>query len=407
MKDYFSLASRNLRKRGLRSWLTILGIFIGIAAVVSLITLSAGLKDAVIGQVGGLGVDVLTVQNKGTGFGPPGSTVVEKLTEQDVKLIKSVSGIERVIPRLLRVGSLEYNKVSGFGYSVDMPKSQEDLEFIYDKFSLEPAKGRLLKASDRGKIILGGGFLESDHFGKSFEVGKKIKLKGVIEKEYEIIGIAKKTSNLQFNDVVFMMYEDMAELFDVYDEWDLIAVQVRDKDKIEDVTEKIELKLRQDRNERVGEETFTVETPLQSLEAVNNILNIINIIIVSIAMISLIVGGIGIANTMYTSVLERRREIGIMKAVGAKNSSVLWVFLIESGLLGLVGGIVGALAGLGASIGIANIANQALGNNIFHISISYTLLGAAVAFSFVVGIISGVLPAFQGSKLNVVDALRS
>ena len=136
-------------------------------------------------------------------------------------------------------------------------------------------------------------------------------------------------------------------------------------------------------------------------------MNIINLIVIGIAAISLFVGGIGIANTMYTSVVERTREIGIMKAVGARNKDILYIFLIESGLLGLVGGIAGALIGLGGALAISGLANQALGSDLFIISISYPLLLSAVSFSFFVGVLSGILPAIQASKLNVVDALRS
>ena len=207
------------------------------------------------------------------------------------------------------------------------------------------------------------------------------------------------------NSVVFLMNDDMEELFGIDDEIDLIVVRVRDKDKIEDVANEIERKLRNDRNEKVGEESFSVETPLQALGAVNTVLGIINIIIIGIAAISLFVGGIGIANTMYTSVLERRKEIGVMKAVGAKNKDILMLFLIESGLLGLVGGIVGALLGLGAALFVSGAATSALGVP-FEVVISYPLIFGAIAFSFLVGMISGVLPAMQASKLNVVDALR-
>jgi len=212
---------------------------------------------------------------------------------------------------------------------------------------------------------------------------------------------------MQLNNLVFIMHDDMVDLFNIEDEWDLFGVQVRDKDEIEDVADEITRKLRNDRNEDVGEESFTVETPLQSLGAVNNVLNIINAIVIGIAMISLFVGGVGIANTMYTSVVERTREIGVMKAIGAQNKDIIWVFLIEAGLLGLVGGIVGALIGLGAAIGASNLANSALGGDLFIVSVNYSLLVVAVSFSFLVGIISGVMPALQAAKLNVVDALRS
>src|SRR3989344_2724564 len=402
--DYFFLAFKNIQKKGLRSWLTILGIFIGIAAVVSLISLGAGLKTAVLGQFGSLSVDVLNVQNKQVGFAPPGSAVIEKLNDYDLEIIEDTRGVKKVIPRLIRVGKLEYNGISGFGYGTDIPEKKENMEFIYERFELKPEKGRLLESGDSGKILMGNNFLETDEFGKSFEAGKKVRIN---DEEFEIIGFLKKSGNFQLNTIIFFMNRDLSELMNSKGEYDLFAVQVEDKNELEEVAGQITEKLRKDRNEKIGEETFVVETPLQSLSAVNNVLNIINLIVVGIAIISLVVGGVGLANTMYTSVLERTREIGVMKAVGAKNSDILWIFLIESGLLGLVGGIVGALIGLGSAVGVSNLANSALGNEIFIVNIDYALLGGAIGFSFLVGIISGVLPALQASKLNVVDALRS
>jgi len=404
MKDYFSLSFGNIKTKGLRSWLTILGIFIGIAAVVSLISLGAGLKSAVLGQFGGLAVDVLDVQNKGVGFAPPGATVIEKLNDDDLKIIENVNGVKRVIPRLIRVGKLEYNGIAGFGYGTDIPKDKENREFFYNRFELNAKEGRLLGGGDSGKVLMGNNFLDSEDFDKPFEVGKKIM---VNDKEFEIVGFLEKSSNFQLNSVLFLMHNDLSKLMDSEGEYDIFAIQVEDKDNIEVVAEDITDKLRRDRNEKLGEETFTVETPLQSLSAVNDILNIVNIIVIGIAMISLVVGGVGIANTMYTSVLERTKEIGVMKAIGARNSDILWIFLIESGLLGLVGGIVGALMGLGGAMLASNLANQALGNDLFIVSVDYVLLSGAVGFSFLVGIISGVLPALQASKLNVVEALRS
>ena len=402
--DYFFLAFKNIQKKGLRSWLTILGIFIGIAAVVSLISLGAGLKTAVLGQFGSLSVDMLNVQNKQVGFAPPGSTVIEKLNDHDLEIIEDTRGVKKVIPRLIRVGKLEHNGISGFGYGTDIPEKKENMEFIYERFELKPEKGRLLESGDSGKILMGNNFLETDEFGKPFEAGKKVRIN---DEEFEIIGFLKKSGNFQLNTIIFFMNRDLSELMNSEGEYDMFAVQVEDKNELEEVAGQITEKLRKDRNEKIGEETFVVETPLQSLSAVNNVLNIINLIVVGIAIISLVVGGVGIANTMYTSVLERTREIGVMKAVGAKNSDILWIFLIESGLLGLVGGIVGALIGLGSAVGVSNLANSALGNEIFIVNVDYVLLGGAIGFSFLVGIISGVLPALQASKLNVVDALRS
>ena len=403
LKDFFSLAFQNLRKRGLRSWLTILGIFIGIAAVVALISLGAGLQAAITGQFGGLSVDILTIQNKGTGFGPPGSTVIEKLNKNDLDIIKNIRGIDKTITRVIRVVNIEYNKISDFGYAVDIPNEEELIKVIYESFNVEPEKGKFLNSKDNGKILLGNYFLETDKFEKEILVGKSFLING---QKFEIAGILDKSSNIMMNNAILMLNNDLEELLEIKEEYDLIIVIVEDKNKIEEVAKEIEKKLRDDRDEEQGEESFSVETPLKILESVNNILNIINAIVIGIAMISLIVGGIGIANTMYTSVVERNKEIGIMKALGAKNSDILWIFLIESGLLGLVGGIVGALIGLGGAMGISQIANQALRSDLFVIKADYILLTGSVLFSFVIGILSGILPALQASKLNIVDAIR-
>ena len=401
--DYFKLAFGNLRHRGIRSWLTILGIFIGIAAVVALISMGAGLKAAVLGQFGTLSVDKLTIQNKGTGFGPPGSTVVEKLNDNDIRVIENVHGVDLVVPRLIRVVKVEYNKILSFVYVGDLPDSSQRADLVYSALDAQADSGRLLKAEDRGKILIGYDFAKTKVFEKYLSVGKTVQING---KDFQIVGILKKSSSFQINNVIIIPTKDLQELLNINDEWDMIVAQVQDKNKIQEVATDIENALRRDRNEKLGEETFSVETPLQAVGAVNTILNIINAIVVGIAMISLIVGGVGIANTMYTSVVERTKEIGVMKAIGAKNKDVLWIFLIESGLLGLVGGIVGALIGLGGAIGISNIANNALGSELFKVSVSYPLLIGAVSFSFILGILFGVLPALQASKLKPVDALR-
>jgi putative ABC transport system permease protein len=415
ISDYFSLAFGNLRHRGLRSWLTILGIFIGIAAVVALISMGQGLQAAVLGQFGSLSVDRLTIQNKGTGFGPPGSTVVEKLNENDLDIIEDISGVKHVIPRLIRVGSLEYNKVSGFGYAADIPEEKELADLVYESLDLKAEQGKLIEDGDQGKILLGNGFLDEEDFEKPFRVGKTVKING---EDFEIGGFLTKSSNFQVNFMVFMLNDDLEDLLGIENEYDMFVVKVEDKDDIDYVAEEIRRKLRKDRDEDLGEESFSVETPAQSLEAVNTILGIINIIVVGIAAISLFVGGVGIANTMYTSVIERTNEIGIMKAVGARNKDVLLIFLIEAGLLGLVGGIIGALIGLGGAMGVAGIANSYFGQellkidltapiNFLGITMSYPIfIVIVVAFAFVVGITSGILPAIQASKLNVVDALR-
>ena len=151
--DYILLALKNLKKRGVRSWLTMLGIFLGIAAVVSLISLGQGLQTAITGQFGSLDADKLIVENTGTGFGPPGSTSVRKLTEDDVKIIESVSGVDFVIPRLIRVVKVEFNKLSRFSYIASIPENEEQINIINDALNVASI---IKEINPNTKIIFGG-----------------------------------------------------------------------------------------------------------------------------------------------------------------------------------------------------------------------------------------------------------
>jgi len=402
MKQYISLSISNLRRRKLRAWLTMLGIFIGIAAVVSLISLGNGLRTAVTGQFGSLSADTLTVQNAGTGFGPPGSTVIRKLTSHDLDLIEKVQGVSEAISRLIRIAKIEYNKNTEYSYVASMPENQKQIDLIHDSMSLNLEDGRLLKAGDKGKIVLGSSFT-GERFGKKIRVGSILSIQG---ENFEVIGILKQASSFQVNLAVLMMEDDMKNLLDIRDEIDIIMIKTQSIEETEQVAKRIEQKLRKDRDEKVGEEDFSVQTPLQAISSINTVLNVINVVVTGIAAISLIIGGLGIMNTMYTSVLERKKEIGTMKAIGARNSDILKIFLIESGLLGLVGGIIGALAGISLAFAVSGIANAAFGSNILDVAISWPLLIGAVLFSSLIGLGSGALPAYQASRLNPVEALR-
>jgi len=130
--EFALMALKNLKKRGVRSLLTMIGIFIGIAAVVSLISLGNGLQNAITGQFSSLDPDKLIVTNAETGFGPPGSTAIEKLTSHDTNVIKKVNGIDAVIERLIRVVKVKYNSISNYQYIANIPEDDKQIEVIYD-----------------------------------------------------------------------------------------------------------------------------------------------------------------------------------------------------------------------------------------------------------------------------------
>ncbi len=402
--DFFRIGLNNLKRRKLRSWLTMIGIFIGIAAVVSLISLGSGLRTAITGQFASLSTDTLTVQNAETGFGPPGSTAIEKLDEHDLKLISSVRGVKLAIPKQIKTARMEFNKIVLFKTITNIPEDPVVYEWIYESMGAEADEGRLLGRGDKGKIMLGSDFVRTDDFKKTLTAGKKVKIEG---EEFEIIGILESSSNFLMNGAIMMLDEDLKEVMEIEDEMDMIVAQLEDANMAEETAERIKKALRNDRGLKEGEEDFSVETPLQAIQTVNTILISINIVVVGIAIISLVVGGIGIANTMYTSVIERTKEIGTMKAVGAKNSDVLSIFLIESGLLGLVGGIIGVLIGLGISYSVSYSANIAFGSEIISFNCPFYLIIFAVSFSFSLGILFGLIPSIQASKLKPAEALRA
>ena len=401
--DFFKISVNNLKRRRLRSWLTMIGIFIGIAAVVSLITLGQGLQTAIEGQIGALDADTLTVQNAGSGLGPPGSTVIKKLNDHDLDLIEKVKGVESVTPVLLRTVELKFNQRVNYALLRGIPEEPEFYEKFYETQGIKAQEGRLLKEGDSGKVFLGNNFAKKTKFGKKVSVGKTIIIAG---EEFEVVGIMEGSGSILLNDAVATFYSEVKEVLDIDDEIDIIGVTVEGSEIAEETAERIERTLRKDRDLKEGEEDFSVQTPSQVLGTVTNILTAVNVVVVGIAMISLLVGGIGIANTMYTSVLERKKEIGTMKAIGARNSDILMIFLIESGLLGLIGGLIGVIIGISIALGVAVLANTAFGNQIIVLSFSIPLIFSVVTFSFLIGILSGSIPSYQASKLKPVDALR-
>ena len=401
MKDYFSLSFNNLKRRKTRSWLTMIGIFIGIAAVVALISLGQGLQTAIEKQFEDFGSDRIIIQEKGL-QGPPGSGTSQstKLTSEDIEIIKGVRGVESAAGMLLKTARIEHNDEIKFNFIVGIPLASDEKEAL-DFFNVE--SGRDLKEDDDKKAVVGISYAEGKVFDKKLDLGNRIIIEG---ESFEIVGIMERIGNPYDDASVVIPKETMGEIYNIEDEESQIYVKVKDVNEIDRVKEDIERELRKERGEEEGRETFEVTTAEQFLEAFMNIFGVVQAVLVGIAAISLLVGGIGIANTMYTSVLERTKEIGTMKAVGAKNSDILILFLIESGMLGLIGGVIGIIIGIGLSKTAEYIAMTQLGTNILQASVDPILIGGALAFSFLIGAISGVFPAMQASKLKPVDALH-
>ncbi len=401
--DYLILALKNLKHRGIRSWLTLLGIFIGVTAVVGLIGLGTGLQAAVGAQFGVSSTQALTVQAGGlNAFGAPGSGAVNKLTRDDTAAIEKLSTVEFATPRNLETIKIEYNDKIVFGMAISLDDRMESQ--MYETMDLEAGQGRMLQSGDLGKIVIGSNYAYGDKngFDKGIVIGKTVLIQ---DERFKVIGILKKKGSFMLDNIVIMYDEDLNDLMNYGDEVDVIGVLVKDPDLMDRAKEEIEKLLRQRRDVDIGEEDFEVSTPDAILETVNSVLGGVKAFIIIIASISILVGALGIVNTMTTSVLERRKEIGIMKAIGAKNSQVFLQFFFESGMLGLIGGLVGVVLGTMISVGGVIGINSFIGSDLSP-SIDFILIGSALLGSFIVGAIAGIAPAMQAAKQNPVEALR-
>lgn len=403
LKDYFKFAWSNLVHKKVRGWLTLLGILIGVSAVVSLIGLGDGLKAAVSSQFGVSATEVITVQAGGVSAnGPPGSGVINPLGDREMEAIERISNVDFVVPRVIEQGKLVFNDIAGFGAALNIPDG-EQRKFTYDALEWEAEFGRLLRDGDKGKLILGYNFgADKTGFGKAVRVGDVVELQ---EENFEVVGILEKQGSFIFDNIVGINYDDLKSLMDNPDRVDVIVVKVKDKDLMDEAKLDIEKALRKVRDVKIGEEDFSVETPEASLSTVNDVLSGVQVFIALIASISIFVGTIGIVNTMTTSVLERKKQIGIMKAIGAKNSDIFFQFFLESGLMGLIGGLIGVIIGQTiAYVGTVGI-NDFLGAEISP-SINFGLIALTLLGSFLIGSIAGLVPAMKAARQHPVEALR-
>jgi len=393
-KEYLLFAVSSVRHRQRRSWLTILGIFIGIAAVVGLISVSQGLNNAVSAQFQMIGTDVITIipGRIGAGMGIGSAPLVDK----DVKVIEGVRGVDVVAPVLARMTKATFSGEDVYTYAMGVPPDKID-KVMFSTQGIHIIEGRITPPSEKYGAVIGYSVTD-DLFKHDVHVGGKLEIAG---KSFKVTGRLSRVGNRQDDTQIYIQLDTAREIFDEPTKISTLMVKVKESSDPEAVAKDIKDKLKKSR----GEEDFTVMTAQQLQETVQSVLGIIQVVLIGIAAISLLVGGVGIMNTMYTSVQERTRQIGIMKAIGATNEDIQLIFMVESGLLGLIGGAIGCTLGILLALGVEYGAAQA-GFSALKASVTPELILLALGFSFVVGILSGTLPARNAAKMNPVDALR-
>ena len=416
--DFLQLAARSIVHRKMRSWLTVIGVFIGITAVVALISIGLGLEKTIKEQVSGVfGVDNFIIMNENA-FGPGAHGGGADQYALDLDLLKSIDGVK--VAAALREhngfveGGLDAEGKPIQGIYPVMGLSPELMtEFESFTGELKPMPGgRLFEPGDVEVAVLD--YEVSQRLG--VDVGDTIFVAGDGDAELNltIIGIMAPPEEeesdsgggfgMQFSagsegDTISVPYETMELLWGPADDVLVTLVRTEPGYDVDDVADRAENALKE-RGSDISAVTYN-----DISEAIGTMTSTISAFLAGIAGISLLVGGVGVMNTMFTSVLERTKEIGVMKAVGAKNSHVWTIFLIESGLMGLVGGIVGTLLGLGLSA----IASSFIGR-FFDIELivvaSPLLIAVTLLGSFALGAFAGLWPAWRASRLPVVDALR-
>lgn len=400
MRDLIKYSISNLLDRKLRSYLTVLSILVGIAAIYALVSFGQGITIYMNKMAQEQGSDKLWMMPKG--FSAPGTSNIV-FTNEDVDFVRKIKGVDKVaamITASVKVKFKDYREK--YVYASGIPTDVEEQRLLEETGAIEIEKGRGLKKGDVFSVVLGYNYqIPNKLFKRPIAVGDKIEINDI---PVRVVGFYSEVGNNQDDSNVYFTFDGAKELIGKED-YEYIFIQSSPGQDTKELADKINDKYRKRKGQAKGEEDFFVQTFEDAIATFTSIITILNGILFLIALISVVVASVNTMNTMYTSVLERTREIGVMKSIGAQNKTILMVFVIESGLLGLAGGTFGVLLGFGlAKLGglIAKMSGLAMLQPAFPI---WLTLGCLV-FASLVGALSGLLPALQASKLNPVDALR-
>jgi putative ABC transport system permease protein len=400
LKEYFKIAVRNLKTRRMRSWLTILGVVIGVFLVVALLSLSEGLKTAILSQLKMMGSDLVMVY--------PGeiSNIITmmagdmKLTDSDLKTIAKTRGVKLVVPMNWKAELMSYQGRKKTILIYGNPW-KEALDVYKNDMGWSLKEGRWPIPGKRELIV---GSLVAKEIFPNIRVGTQAVIKG---RKFQVVGILNSIGSKQDDSMVGVDLAIFQAITGQRKGAKFVLAKLEKGWAPEKAAEKIKENLNRNRKRRKNEDStsFTVLTSEKVTNMVGNIMGLIEAVIFGFASIAIVVGGIGIMNTMYTSVRERVREIGIMKAVGARKQTITAVFLIESGLVGLIGGLGGVLFGV---LFAKTIEVYFQFHPLFYLKAAITpqLILFGLVFSFLVGCVSGYFPARNAAKLNPSDALR-
>ncbi len=385
----------------MRTFLTLLGIIIGVAAVIAMISLGMGVKAQIKENISSLGSNLLIISPGGrtsSGARLASGTGV-RLTYDDAKAIeKNVNGIEYVAPSV----SSSYQLVVGNqNWTANVEGTTPN---VIDIRSFKIEEGRMFTDKDldsRARVAAIGQTIVDNLFPDGDPVGKIVRINKAPFKVVGILGVKGQSANGQDqDDVVYIPLTTAQQRMMGITYLNRITVQAQNEDVINDAQAEIETLLRNRHKVKDGgDDDFTVRNLAALMDTMMETANTITLLLGNIAAISLLVGGIGIMNIMLVSVTERTREIGIRKALGATYNNILLQFLIEAMVIGVVGGILGTVLGVGASYALSYFSG-------WKTVVSVAAIIVAVIFSIGIGLFFGIYPARKAALLDPIDALR-
>jgi len=387
---------RNIMHRKSRSFLTIASIFIGITAIFVFVSFGLGLYNYVDALSSESNANKLSITPKGIGI--PGTDDAFALTEKDLDAIEGVTGVYEASGMYTKAVEINQRETKKFvflvGYDPEVP-------IVMELFDAKIRKGRFLQERDSGVLLGFNYLLENKIFPRDYDINEDIEIQGI---KYRVIGFLEPVGNPQDDSNIYVTSDLFKEILPETKGFALIVASV-DTSNMRNIINNVEKELRKSRGLEKGKEDFFVESFEDLIGQFSGALNIIIGFVVLIALVSLIVSAVNTANTMVTSVLERVKEIGVIKSIGAKNSEVFSIFVFESAFLGFLGGVIGVIFGFLISFIAGNILDGLGWGFLVPIYPWYLFLGL-IAFASIIGAISGALPARNASKIKPVEALR-
>ncbi len=406
--DILKTALKGLRAHTSRSALTILGIVIGVASIILVVSLGEGAQNLILNQIRGVGSKTIAVVPGKHPKGPSDiiQTFSDSLKERDLAALKrteNVPGASEIMPIVFGGAS---GAVEGETYWFTIFGATDDM---MDFFDIAPSEGSFFTDRDveaYADVIVIGAKVKDELFGESDAVGQKIKIKG---KNFRVIGVLPSKGQFAFfnlDETGLMPYTTAQQYVFGIKYFHRFIVNAESEEAIPQTIEDIKRVLRSNHNITDPEkDDFFTETQGEAIEQVSIITSVLTAFLAAIAGISLLVGGIGIMNIMLVSVTERTREIGLRKAIGATSRAILGQFLAEAVMLTSVGGIIGIALGASLSFAISLVLSRAVAPGwTFTFPLEAAILGVGV--STLVGLIFGLYPARQAAKKHPIEALR-